>query len=394
MRKLAILSLILLSVISTSSVLQGQDKDSDFSILFSTVDIKGEDLAPIIEYLRGIESELSNENFDVYINQRGSDFNLQLLINQYEDDEDIYNFAFSAFITYVDDTHLDSKITDISPVLLPRFNVGFSLETSFDIYINSEGDILVPFLRYFRDYWSGDCHAVISNYDDLDLEMYHIHTQSFIQFLLANCFIILDDFDNAKAMYRSSLDSEFDANLIKTPITLGTTRISPSTHLAWIYLNEGDPEMAIQVMNTMVDELTAYLESDFPDLYMIALQMRAQIFALAFDYTSAIQDMDTVIDLATSDFSRARAYKQRGDIIMLIYEWNRALDDYNMAIELDPDYAEAYYRRGILYYTMVERENAIADFETYLELAPEGQFVDSAEQYIEDIQTELEALGG
>jgi len=384
LRKLAILTLILLSVISMPTIYAEQEVEYDFSILFLTLPMTDNDYVSIIDFLEVIESELSDANFDVYINQRDTNANIQLLIHQESEDEEVYIFSLS-FIKYVDDTYVDSKITDISPVLLPRFNPVFALETSFDVSINAEVDILVSFLLYIYDYWAGDCHSVISNYDNLDLDLYQSHTQSFIQFLLANCLIILDDFDNAKEIYESILDSEF---------ALYTTSIAPSVHLAWIYLNEGDPQTAIQVMNRLVDELSVYLDEDFPEPYIFGLQKRAQIFALTFDYTSAIQDLDRVIELIEYEPMLPEAYKQRGDIIMLIYEWNRALDDYNMAIELDPDYAEAYYRRGILYYTMVERENAIADFESYLELAPEGQFVDSAEQYIEDIQTELEALGG
>ena len=167
MRRLVILILIFLSVLSTSSVLIGQDSESDFSILFTTLPITDEGFSPIIEFLEVIKAELSDVNFNVYINKRGTPLNLQLLIHQDEEDEEIYIFLLS-IIRYGDDTYVDSKITDISPVLLPRFNVGFSLETSFNVSINSEVDILVPFLLYVHDYWAGDCHAVTSKYDNLD----------------------------------------------------------------------------------------------------------------------------------------------------------------------------------------------------------------------------------
>ena len=198
-------------------------------------------------------------------------------------------------------------------------------------------------------------------------------------------------FDNAKEVYRSILDSEFDSEFHDY---LSNTTIAPSTHLAWIYVNEGDPQSAIQVMNTLIDELNVYLDDDFPELYILGLQKRAQIFALTFDYTSAIQDLDRAIELIEYEPMLPEAYKQRGDIIMLIYEWNRALEDYNTAIELDPDYSEAYYRRGILLYTMVEREDAIVDFEKYLALDRDGEFAESAQEYIHSIQIELDALGG
>ena len=166
------------------------------------------------------------------------------------------------------------------------------------------------------------------------------------------------------------------------------------TNLAWALIQIGESEKAIEIMTEGVEQYKGIGLAD----YLNVLVDRAQIYALAFDYISAIADMDTAIEHTKAynhtDAEIATLYKQRGDIIMLIYEWNRALEDYNIAIELDPDYAEAYYRRGILLYTMVERENAVADFETYLQLDTDGQFAESATEFIANIQTELDALGG
>ncbi len=82
---------------------------------------------------------------------------------------------------------------------------------------------------------------------------------------------------------------------------------------------------------------------------------------------------------------------------MLLYEWDAAIADYTMAIDLGPDepaVAEAYYYRGIAYYTtLVDRERALPDFERYLELALYGEHRAEALQYQADIRAELEALG-
>ena len=163
------------------------------------------------------------------------------------------------------------------------------------------------------------------------------------------------------------------------------------TNLAWGLVQVGENEQALEIMTEGVNN-SLWNGGDSPQI----LIERAQIYALTFNYTSAIRDMDLAIDLLNDDIDTklSKAYKQRGDIIMLIYEWNRALEDYNMAIKLDPSYADAYYQRGILLYTMLEREDAIADFERYLELNSDGQFVASAGEYIDNIQAELEAFGG
>ena len=45
-------------------------------------------------------------------------------------------------------------------------------------------------------------------------------------------------------------------------------------------------------------------------------------------------------------------------MVILLYEWDRVLENYNTALEIDPDYTPAYYFRGILYYSVLAREEA------------------------------------
>ncbi len=125
----------------------------------------------------------------------------------------------------------------------------------------------------------------------------------------------------------------------------------------------------------------------------------AKVQATAFNFDEAITDITHAIDVATdanlSDATLAALYKQRGDHIFLIYEWDRVLADYNRAIELDPAYADAYFARGVLYYTQGPRPNAAEDFARFVELAhPADARVAEATEYIDSIAAELEALGG
>ena len=144
--------------------------------------------------------------------------------------------------------------------------------------------------------------------------------------------------------------------------------------------------------------ITPHLLPDlFLRIWIEILSRRAEIQALDFDYDAAIAGMDRAIALAEGmpDYGAsglAALYTQRGQMILLLYEWDRVLDDYNRAITLDPDYAEAYYHRGILFYTQGPRENALDDFERYLELAPVGAYAEDAAIYREEIAAEREAL--
>jgi tetratricopeptide (TPR) repeat protein len=61
--------------------------------------------------------------------------------------------------------------------------------------------------------------------------------------------------------------------------------------------------------------------------------------------------------------NRGLAYKKQGEL-------DKAIADYNKAIELDPQLAVAYYNRGKDYEDQGELDKAIADFTKAIELDP------------------------
>ena len=79
----------------------------------------------------------------------------------------------------------------------------------------------------------------------------------------------------------------------------------------------------------------------------------------------AIQDYDKIIEL---DPNYADAYNNRGAAFGLKKEHDRAIQDYDKAIELNPEYAEAYDNRGISYEHKGEYDRAIQDFNKAVEL--------------------------
>ncbi|MFQ3566478.1 MAG: tetratricopeptide repeat protein [Aggregatilineales bacterium] len=110
-------------------------------------------------------------------------------------------------------------------------------------------------------------------------------------------------------------------------------------------------------------------------------------------HDEAIAAIDEALQLQPND---PMLYLERGQRIMLIYEWDRALADYNRAIALAPELPEAYYYRALLYASVPEgldaRRAAIADFERYLTLAPEGEFAQAAAHSHVELAALLEAL--
>lgn len=73
--------------------------------------------------------------------------------------------------------------------------------------------------------------------------------------------------------------------------------------------------------------------------------------------------------------STALEYERRGDQHQFNHEYQAALEDYNKAIELDPNMAETYYERGNLYAINLPKETggeekAMEDYTRCLEVKP------------------------
>lgn len=217
--------------------------------------------------------------------------------------------------------------------------------------------------------------------------------------LEANCALLTENYTTAISLYELMVEQDSNnENGYRNPDLYG--------NLAWLYLQVGDSQAAFDISNDFMNYLDGIQGYRINYWYLSRIKIltvRAWLKAMNFDYDGAIDDIDNAILIAEElreQFQRdynttlAELYTIRGEIIFLIYEWDRVLENFNQAIELDPNYAPAYFQRGVLYYTMSQRENALADFEHYLELAPDGLYAEEAAQYIESIQIELESLGG
>ena len=83
----------------------------------------------------------------------------------------------------------------------------------------------------------------------------------------------------------------------------------------------------------------------------------------------AISEYDKAIEL-NPEFTYA--YAQRGYTYQLKKgEFDKAISDYNRAIELNPDVAFFYYFRGNAYYVQEKFDDAISDYSKAIDLYPE-----------------------
>ena len=85
-------------------------------------------------------------------------------------------------------------------------------------------------------------------------------------------------------------------------------------------------------------------------------------------YERAIQDYNKAIQL---DPNNAEAYNNRGNAYAKgLKQYERAIQDYNKAIQLNPNDERAYNNRGISYRNLKQYERAIQDYDKAIQLNP------------------------
>ena len=86
------------------------------------------------------------------------------------------------------------------------------------------------------------------------------------------------------------------------------------------------------------------------------------------DYGTCIEKLSDVI---AEDHTHKLALVSRGAAYMRTGKYDRAVQDFDRAIEIDADYARAYHLRGLAREAQGDDQSALADFSRAIELAPE-----------------------
>ena len=84
-------------------------------------------------------------------------------------------------------------------------------------------------------------------------------------------------------------------------------------------------------------------------------------------YKLALDDYNKAIELNPN---HANAYVNRGVLYKDLQKYDLALSDYSKAIDINPNDANAYYNRGNLYYNQQKYELALSDYNKAIELNP------------------------
>ena len=88
----------------------------------------------------------------------------------------------------------------------------------------------------------------------------------------------------------------------------------------------------------------------------------------AFSPDVIISGCNNVIQSGEETSKLAEAYCSRGIAYAKKREYDRAIADYDKAIDLNPKNAKAYYQRGYVYDIKGERDRAMADYNQAMRL--------------------------
>ncbi len=92
---------------------------------------------------------------------------------------------------------------------------------------------------------------------------------------------------------------------------------------------------------------------------------RANAYDSLGDYRTAIDNWDIAITLDPKDHD---AYNNRGNAYRNLQQYEHAIKDYDRAIQIKPDYADAYYNRGNAYKNLQQYQRAIEDFDRSIQI--------------------------
>ncbi len=135
--------------------------------------------------------------------------------------------------------------------------------------------------------------------------------------------------------------------------------------LAWVSFDlamkiqdRGDVAEAIKLYSTAINVLHHY------GIY----NNRGNSYGDLGQHERAIEDYDKAIEINPE---YAAAYYNRGNSYGDLGQHERAIEDYDKAIEINPEYAAAYSNRGNSYGDLGQHERAIEDYDKAIEINPE-----------------------
>ena len=124
------------------------------------------------------------------------------------------------------------------------------------------------------------------------------------------------------------------------------------------------PDLVIEGCSEMIGEA-----QQGPAILALAHNNRGVAYKAKGQYDLALQDYDQAIQLNPNSASH---YNNRGILYRLKHDYDRAIADYDEAIWLKSDYVAAFYNRALAYTDKGEFDHALADFGVVLQFNPKS----------------------
>lgn len=197
-------------------------------------------------------------------------------------------------------------------------------------------------------------------------------------------------------LFLSSLSHDLQAQFPPFPFMEPTQTSEDFMKDALDHYKDGEYNQALRLFNVAVDT------NQFEELKDILFYYRAHTYWKLDKLEAAVMDFDSAIvannekshyfyyrsrvklqqeriDASIEDLGRAIAleeqsnyYSKRGFLYHKRGQQEKALADFNKAIELDEQAAEAYYNRGVLMFRMLNPKGGCADFQKAVDLGWEA----------------------
>jgi tetratricopeptide (TPR) repeat protein len=126
------------------------------------------------------------------------------------------------------------------------------------------------------------------------------------------------------------------------------------------------------IVDAVIDGCTAVIRSGHEPLEKLATAFdnRGVAYRLKGEYNRALQDYEQALQLNPSN---ANAYNNRGIIYRIKGEYGRAIADYDEAIWLRKgDFPAAYYNRALAYADKGDYEQSLRDFDVVMRFDPKN----------------------
>lgn len=148
--------------------------------------------------------------------------------------------------------------------------------------------------------------------------------------------------------------------LIEKALVFNPSMLKAHFHKAILYKMMEKSEDALSVYEELQEE-TEFIQ------YELHVNMAITNKILG-NTTAALMHIQEAIRLDKADQPNHKLYKLRGNIYMLIDEYQRAIEDYTQAITIKSDYAEAYFNRAMAQILGGNRADACHDLQRSSEL--------------------------